>query len=131
MLSGNKYSPAVTLVGVALYSASTYASFNSFCNGPLCSNYGCVVSIAAIAGIFVIPLSILIFWALFRMARHGGTPQSTPIWWVVGNGAVAYVIAIVLLLLGSSRAIAWAYAYLAYAVLFVTASYFIGHKLPR
>jgi len=131
MLSGNKYSPAVTLVGVALYAASAHASFNSFGNGPLCSNYDCVVSIAAIAGIFVIPLSILVFWALFRIARHGGTPQSTPIWWVVGNGAVAYVIAIVLLLLGSSRAVTWAYAYLAYAVLFVTASYFIGHKLPR
>ena len=131
MLSGNKYSPAVTLVGVALFAASAHASFNSFGNGPLCSNYDCVVSIAAIAGIFVIPLSILVFWALFRIARHGGTPQSTPIWWVVGNGAVAYVIAIVLLLLGSSRAVTWAYAYLAYAVLFVTASYFIGHKLPR
>ena len=131
MLSGNKYSPAVPLVGVALYPATADASFNSFGNGPLCSNYDCVVSIAAIAGIFVIPLSILFFWALFRIARHGGTPQSTPIWWVVGNGAVAYVIAIVLLLLGSSRAVTWAYAYLAYAVLFVTASYFIGHKLPR
>ena len=131
MLSGNKYSPAVTLMGVALYAASAHASFNSFGNGPLCSNYDCVVSIAAIAGIFVIPLSILFFWALFRIARYGGTLQSTPIWWVVGNGAVAYVIAIVLLLLGSSRAVTWAYAYLAYAVLFVTASYFIGHKLPR
>jgi hypothetical protein len=117
-----------TSVVAVLAPVGASASFNSLGNGPICSNYTCAFWIAAIVGIFGIPMSILMFWGLWRLSRgrHPGTP--TPIPWVVANGAVAYVIGIGVLLLGPGRNVTWAWSYLGYAALFTLISAFVDRR---
>ena len=117
-----RYSRAIKSVVAALYSASAYASFNSFGNGPLCSNFDCVLSIGAFAGLFGVPLSVAILWGLAFISRNRQKPNRTRTWWVVTNGVIAYAITIVVLLLGSSRDVKWVYVYLAYAAVFTMVS---------
>jgi hypothetical protein len=127
----NKHSPAVGLIGLVLYPLSAYASFNSFGNSPLCSNVDCALWIGGSVGIVGVPVSVLIFWALSLISRRRRGWNAGRTWWVITNGAVAYMITIAVLLLGPARNVTWAYVYIAYGALFSMASYFVGHKLPR
>ena len=126
-----KHSRAITAAIAALVPASAaYASFNSFGGGPLCSNYSCVLWIALFAGIVGVPVSILILWALSVLARNRQRPLKIRVWWVVANGVIAYAITVTLLLLGPSRGVNWAYAYVVYAALFALASALMDRRSP-
>jgi hypothetical protein len=127
----NKRSSAVGLVGLVLCPSSAYASFNSFGNSPLCSNVDCALWVGGLVGIVGVPVSVSIFWALALISRRRRGWNAGRTWWVIANGAVAYMITMAVLLLGPARNLAWAYVYIAYGVLFAMASYFVGHKLPR
>jgi len=127
----NKHSPAVGLVGFVLYPLSAYASFNSFGNSPLCSNVDCALWTGGLLGIVGVPVSVLIFWALSLILRRRRGRNAVRTWWVITNGAAAYMITIGVLLLGPARSVASVFVYLAYVALFAMASYFGGRKLPR
>lgn len=127
----NKHSPAVGTASLVLCPLSAYASFNSFGNSPLCSNVDCALWVGGLVGIVGVPVSVLIFWALALISRRRRGWSAGRTWWVIANGAVAYVITMTVLLLGPARNLAWAYVYIAYGALFATASYFVGRKLPR
>jgi hypothetical protein len=125
------HSRAINTAIAALAPASAaYASFNSLGNGPLCSNYSCVLWIALIAGLVGVPVSILILWALSVLARNRQRPLKVRVWWVVANGVIAYAITVTMLLLGPSRGVNWAYAYLVYAALFTLASALMDRRSP-
>ena len=127
----NKHLPAVGLVGLVLYPLSAYASFNSFGNSPLCSNVDCALWVGGLVGVVGVPVSVLIFWALSLISRGRRGRKAGRTWWVITNGAVAYMITVAVLLLGPARNLAWVYVYIAYGALFAMASYFSGHKSPR
>jgi len=127
----NKHSPALGLVALVLYPSSAYASFNSFGNSPLCNNVDCALWVGGLVGIVGIPVSVLIFWALSLISSRRRGWSVGRAWWVITNGAVAYMITSAVLLLGPARNFIWAYVYIAYGALFATASYFVGRKWPR
>jgi len=127
----NKHTPTLGLVALVLYPLSAYASFNSFGNSPLCSNVDCALWVGGLVGIVGVPVSVSIFWALSLISRRRREWNVGRAWWVITNGAVAYMITIAVLLLGPARNIIWAFVYIAYGALFAMTSYFVGRKSPR
>jgi len=69
-------------------------------------------------------------WGVALIARRRRT-NAIRKWWVIINGVIAYAIAIVVLLRGSSRDVTSVYVYLAYAVLFAMVSVVVDHRSAR